>query len=72
MTVMLTSGRLGYFVPGEGREETAAGSGFEDSAWLDVPIPGDGYRPLIDAGSIPDPFWDQQEGDFAWTEEQEW
>lgn len=71
-STFLTSGKLAHFDPGAGLDAGAATPGFDDASWLEISIPGDVHRTLIDAGQIPDPFWDQQERDCAWMEEQEW
>lgn len=71
-STFLTAGKLAHFDPGAGLDAGAATPGFDDASWLDIAIPGDVHRTLIDAGQIPDPFWDQQERDCAWMEEKEW
>lgn len=68
----LTSGKLAEFEPGAGIEAGAASPELDDDDWLSIAIPGDVHRTLIDAGRIPDPFWDQQEKECAWMEEKEW
>jgi beta-mannosidase len=64
--------RLAHFDPGAGVVSGAASPGLDDMDWLEIAIPGDVHRTLIDAGEIPDPFWDQQERDCAWMEGREW
>ncbi|HEV2128056.1 MAG TPA: glycoside hydrolase family 2 protein [Thermomicrobiales bacterium] len=71
-STFLSSGKLAHFDPGKGVEAGAAAGDFDDTGWLEITIPGDVHRTLIDAGEIPDPFWDQQEKDCAWMEEKEW
>jgi beta-mannosidase len=69
---LLTAARLAPFDPGAGIAIGAASPDFDDADWLEIAIPGDVHRTLIDAGEIPDPFWDQQERDCAWMEDREW
>lgn len=71
-SIFLTSGKLAHFEPGAGIEAGAASRDVDHTGWWDIAIPGDVHRTLIDAGEIPDPFWDQQERDVAWMEEKEW
>src|SRR5690606_23636434 len=71
-SIFLTSGKLAHFEPGAGIEAGAASRDVDHTGWWDIAIPGDVHRTLIDAGEIPDPFWDQQERDVAWLAEKEW
>lgn len=64
--------KLRDFTPGEGREAGAFKPEFDDSDWLEVPVPGDVHRALIAAGKIPDPFVDQNENEVTWMEQREW
>jgi beta-galactosidase/beta-glucuronidase len=61
------------FMPGAG---LAAGASLPtyatDDGWLAIAVPGDVHRTLIDAGRIPDPFYDRNETACAWMEEREW
>jgi beta-mannosidase len=59
------------FAPGEGLA-AGAHAGYSDDAWLSIPVPGDVHRVLIDAGRIPDPFYDRNETACAWMEQREW
>ncbi|NLG96326.1 MAG: glycoside hydrolase family 2 protein [Chloroflexi bacterium] len=69
---MFETWKLMDFAPGEGRELGVFQPDFDDSGWMDVPVPGDVHRALIAAGRIPDPFYDQNEKEAAWMEEREW
>ncbi len=71
-SAFLRAGKLAHVDPGTGVGRGLALAAFDDADWLDIAIPGDVHRTLIDAGKIPDPFWDQQEQDCTWMEEQEW
>ena len=64
--------KLQHFAPGEGLNAGCTRLDYDDSAWLDVAVPGDVHRTLIDAGRIPDPFYDRNESACAWMEGQEW
>ena len=64
--------KLNDFAPGEGIAAGAFRPAFEDSAWLDVPVPGDVHRTLLAAGRIPDPYEDRNEDEVAWIEGREW
>lgn len=69
---MFETWKLMDFAPGEGREQGVFQPDFDDSSWMDIPVPGDVHRTLIAAGRIPDPFYDQNEKEAAWMEEREW
>jgi beta-mannosidase len=71
-SIFLTAGKLAHFAPGAGIAAGATAPTCDDGDWLAIAVPGDVHRTLIDAGVIPDPFWDQQERDCAWMEEREW
>jgi len=64
--------KLGDFDPGDGVRCSAFAESFDDSGWVDIPVPGDIHRALIAAGRIEDPFYDQNELKCAWIEEREW
>jgi len=64
--------KLQDYAPGMGVASGAHEPGFDDSGWLDVPVPGDVHRALTAAGRIPDPFYDRNEPTCAWMEEREW
>ncbi len=64
--------QLGDFVPGAGVVAGAYCVDFDDRDWLAIDAPGDVHRTLIDAGRIPDPFYDRNELACAWMEEREW
>ena len=69
---MVDHGKLQHFQPGEGVPAGTHSTSFDDAAWLDVAIPGDVHRTLIDAGRIPDPFYGLNETECRWMEDQEW
>ncbi|MGH3146034.1 MAG: glycoside hydrolase family 2 protein, partial [Rubrobacter sp.] len=69
---MLDRARLRDFAPGEGVAAGAFGEIFDESGWIDVPVPGDVHRALMAAGRIEDPFYDRNEGECAWIEDREW
>jgi beta-mannosidase len=69
---MFNRWKLQDFAPGAGVAAGAEGAAFDDSTWLDIAAPGDVHRTLIDAGRIPDPFYDRDETACAWMEEREW
>ena len=60
------------FAPGEGLAAGAAAADATGEGWIDVGVPGDVHRALVDAGRIEDPFYDRNEDDCAWMEEREW
>src|SRR5690242_539925 len=64
--------KLQDYAPGEGVKAGAYTFDYDESAWLDVPVPGDVHRALIAAGRIPDPFYDRNETECAWVEDREW
>ena len=67
-------GRWGFqdYAPGEGLALGAQSARFADEAWLPIAVPGDVHRALLDAGRIPDPFYDRNEEQVAWMEDREW
>jgi beta-mannosidase len=69
---LVASARVGDYAPGEGEPAGAATMGHDDGDWATVVVPGDVHRALIEAGRIPDPFYDRDEGACAWMEEREW
>lgn len=69
---MVHQGKLQHFQPGEGIRAGSQSVDFDDAGWLDVAIPGDVHRTLIDAGRIPDPFYGLNETECRWMEDQEW
>jgi beta-mannosidase len=60
------------FAPGEGTAAGAAASEHPSDGWIEVSVPGDVHRALIDAGRIEHPFHDRNEELCAWMEEREW
>lgn len=64
--------KLQDFAPGDGLAAGAHSKDFDDSGWLAVAVPGDVHRTLINAGRIPDPFYDRNEMACTWIEEREW
>lgn len=64
--------KLQHFAPGTGLSAGCAEPDFDDRGWMDITVPGDVHRTLIDNGRIPDPFYDQNESACTWMEEQEW
>lgn len=60
------------FAPGEGLAAGAAAGETPRDGWIDVSVPGDVHRALVDAGRIEDPFYDRNEVECAWMEEREW
>ena len=60
------------FAPGEGLAAGAAAGEAPGEGWIDVAVPGDVHRALVDAGRIEDPFYDRNEDACAWMEEREW
>jgi len=64
--------KLMDFTPGEGVTANAYAEGFDDSTWLDVPVPGDVHTALIAAKRIPHPFIDRNEDACRWVEDREW
>ncbi|HWE64549.1 MAG TPA: glycoside hydrolase family 2 protein [Chloroflexota bacterium] len=69
---MFERAKLQDFAPGEGAQAGAQHAVFDDSTWIDVPVPGDVHRALIAAGRIADPYYDRNEESCAWMEEREW
>lgn len=69
---MLERWKLLDFASGEGVTNGAQTVGFNDHDWLSISAPGDVHRTLVDAGRIPDPFWDRNETACAWMESREW
>ncbi|MCJ7706440.1 MAG: beta galactosidase jelly roll domain-containing protein, partial [Anaerolineales bacterium] len=64
--------RLKDFAPGGGVALGALAHQFDTDDWIDVAVPGDVHRALIDAGRIADPFYNRNELDCSWIEEREW
>jgi beta-mannosidase len=60
------------YAPGEGKSLGAHEESFSDDTWIEIPVPGDVHRTLIDAGLIEDPFYDQNEISCTWIEDREW
>ena len=60
------------FAPGEGLTIGAHNDLYQGNDWLDIAAPGDVHRALINAGRIPDPFYDRNEELCRWVEEREW
>lgn len=69
---MVNQGKLQHFQPGEGIRAGSQTATFDDDGWLDVAIPSDVHRALIDASRIPDPFYGMNDVECRWMEEQEW
>ncbi len=69
---MLDRGKLWHFAAGDGIEAGAQTTNFADDEWLATVIPGGAHGALIEAGLIPDPFYDRNETACAWMEEREW
>jgi beta-mannosidase len=69
---VLDLAKLKDFAPGEGVTAGAFEERFDDSGWIDVPVPGDVHRALLAAGHIEDPFYDRNEDKCAWIEDREW
>ena len=67
-----TTWKLGDFAPGAGLPAGAHQPGYDDSGWIDVPVPGDVHRALIGAGRIEHPYYDRNEDKCAWIEDREW
>ncbi len=63
--------KLMDFAPGEGRDQGVFQVDYNDSGWIDAPVPGDAHHALIAAGRIPDPFYDRNEPEVAWMEGRE-
>jgi len=68
---MFETWKLMDFAPGEGREKAVFQTSYDDTDWIDVPVPGDVHRAYQAAGRIPDPFYDRNEGEAAWMEQRE-
>ncbi len=64
--------KLQDFDPGAGLASGVIDDQYDDSEWVDVPVPGDVHRAIMAAGWIEDPFYDQNEESVAWMEEKEW
>ncbi len=69
---MFETWKLKDFAPGEGREHGAFKEDYPDQNWLEIAVPGDVHRALVDAGRLPDPFYDRNEAEAAWLEQREW
>ena len=69
---LATGWKIHEFEPGAGLAAGAHTAGYADEEWIGIAVPGDVHRALIDAGRIPDPFYDQNETACAWMEEREW
>jgi beta-mannosidase len=73
MPLLNTGWAVRDFTPGAGNAAGAHLPTFvADDNWIAIPVPGDVHRALIDAGRIPDPFYDRNETACAWMEEREW
>lgn len=55
--------------PGTGEPQAIAA---DPAGWVDLSLPGDLYLALHAAGKLPDPFYDQNEGECGWVGEREW
>ena len=64
--------KLQDFAPGEGSAAGAHSEEYNDSAWIDVTVPGDVHQALVAAGRIEDPFYDRNELKCSWIEGREW
>lgn len=64
--------KLCDFAPGDGLSAGAHAPSYADNDWLEISVPGDVHRTLIDAGRIPDPFYGPNETECAWMESREW
>jgi beta-mannosidase len=64
--------KLRDFASGAGRTDGVHLPAYADDDWIDVAVPGDVHRALIETGRIPDPFYDRNETDCAWMEQREW
>lgn len=69
---MLDWGKVWHFAPGVGLAAGVPNTPYDDGDWLTVPIPGGAHGAMIEAGLIPDPFYDRNEAACAWMEEREW
>ena len=69
---LATGWKIREFEPTAGVAAGAHTSGYADDEWTGIAVPGDVHRALIDAGRIPDPFYDQNETACAWMEQREW
>ncbi|MFN8634307.1 MAG: glycoside hydrolase family 2 protein [Chloroflexota bacterium] len=69
---MFDEWRLHDFAPGDGIHAGARSEAYADDDWLPIQVPGDVHKTLIEAGRIPDPYYDQNEAACAWMEEREW
>ena len=69
---MFDQWKLRDFAPGEGFTAGAFKDRFDDTHWLDVPVPGDVHRALMATGQIEDPFYGRNEEKCAWIEDREW
>jgi len=67
-----TGWRIRDFEPGAGQVAGAQLADHADAEWIAIAVPGDVHRALIDAGRIPDPFYDRNETACAWMEAREW
>jgi len=63
---VLDHAKLKDFAPGEGVAAGAYRAEFDEDGWIEVPVPGDVHRTLTEAGRIEDPFYDRNEGGYAW------
>ena len=65
--------KLQDFAPGGGLQAGAHQEQHDDTAWIDVPVPGDAHSgALIAAGRLADPFYDRNEAHCTWMEGREW
>lgn len=65
---MLTTARVSDADPGSRLQ----GLEVDDSAWLEVAVPGDLHRALVEAGRLPALDHGLNNGEAAWVEQREW
>jgi beta-mannosidase len=70
--LVFAKAKLGDFAPGDGVASGAFAERFDTADWIDVSVPGDVHRALMEAGRIEDPFYDRNENECAWVEDREW
>lgn len=64
--------KLFYFEPGRGLEQRAHRPDFDEEKAIPVAVPGDVHTALIQAGILPDPYYDQNPEACGWVEDLEW
>ena len=64
--------RIQEYAPHGGLAAGAHLATLDDSGWIPARAPGDVHSALLEAGRIPDPFYDRNEDECAWIEEREW